>query len=693
MLRKLLIASAAAALMGVQAFPVSAAPSATGTEAKAVAKKKNQATIGNWGFDLAGMDLAVKPGDDFHLYASGNWIKNTPIPADLGSYGAFVSLRDESDARVRAIVEELARTGGAPGSNSQKIGDFYNSFNDLSGIEAKGLAPLKADLDQIAAAKSHEDIARLMGSPELAVTGPVSGFVGLDPKNPDRYVLSVSQSGLGLPDRDLYLKDDARSVKLRTGYIGYIAQILTLAGIADPASRAGEIFAFETEIAKLQWDRVKNRDRDATYNLKTLAELEKLAPEFPWAASFAAGGLTGISEVVVRQPEPVAALAKLFRATPADTLRSYLSFHHISNSAAVLPRAFDDANFSFYGKLLGGRPEQRDRWKRGVANLSGALGEAVGEIYVARHFPPEHKAQMLELVENVRKAYAARINKLTWMSADTKKVALEKLKAFRPKIAYPDRWRDYSALNVVAGDAYGNQKRAGVFNWNRTVKRINDKTDRDEWAMTPQTVNAYYNPQFNEIVFPSAILQAPFFDPYADPAVNYGGIGGVIGHEMGHGFDDQGAKSDAKGVLRSWWKKEDEEAFKALTASLADQYSGYEALPMLTLNGKLGLGENIGDNGGLSVAYEAYKMSLKGKKAKVIDGFTGDQRFFLGWAQVWRTKWREDALRNQVQTGPHSPGEFRVRGVVRNLDVWYDAFGVKEGEDLYLPPEKRVKIW
>lgn len=662
-------------------------------KAQSAAVKKGQPQLGEWGFDTTGMDLTVKPGDNFFLYANGNWLKRTEIPADQSVYGAFNALRDESDKRVRLIVEDLAKKQWPAGTDEQKIADYYNSYLDVAAIEKAGTTALDADLARIDAAKTYEDVARLMGEPGLNIRGPVGYGVGLDQKNPDRYLVAVSQSGLGLPDRDLYLKDDARSKKLRTAYIGYIGQMLSLDGDADAAAKAGLIFDFETQIANLQWDRVKNRNRDLTYNLKSFAELEALAPGFPWKAAMQATGLKDVKEVNVVQPDAVAALAKLFSETPIDTLKAYMKFHQISGSAAVLPARFDQANFAFYGKLLSGQPEQRQRWQRGVASLAGALGESVGKIYVAKYFPPEYKAQMQELVKNLRTAYGNRIQKLTWMSAETKKEALGKLKAFRPKIGFPDEWRDYSALTIKAGDAYGNAKAADIFDVQRDIKRINDKTDRGEWGMTPQTVNAYYNPVFNEIVFPAAILQPPFFDPFADPAVNYGGIGGVIGHEMGHGFDDQGAKSDAKGVLRSWWKTEDEAAFKKLTASLSDRYSSYQPLPGLNLNGKLSLGEDIGDNGGLSVAYEAYKLSLKGKPAPVINGFTGDQRFFLGWAQVWRTKYREERLRLQIQTDPHSPGEFRVRGVVPNVDAWYKAFNVQPTDKAYLTPEQRVKIW
>jgi len=674
-------------LLGGAAALMLASPS-TGAE-----PSEGKPRLGSFGVDLAGRDASVKPGDDFFRYAGGTWMKNNPIPADRSSWNSFGVLREESDEKVRAIIDELASKPQTKGSIEQKIADFYNAYVDTAGIEAKGLAPAQAGLKAIAKAKTHRDLAVLLARPDLPVGGPISWGVGVDSKNPDRYIVTIGQGGLGLPDRDYYLRSDGKFPETRAAYVAFLEQILTLAGEKNAAAQAQSILALETEIAKLQWDRAKLRDRDATYNLKSKAELLALAPDFPWETAFTTAGVNGEQEFVVRQLDAVPQLATLFKNTPVETWKSLLRARYLNNMASVLPKAFDDASFAFYGKKLSGQPEQRERWKRGVGAVNGTLGEGVGQVYVQRNFPPEAKAQMLALVENLRKGYAQRIQGLEWMSADTKKVALEKLAAFRPKIGYPDKWKDYSAFEVKPGDAFGNTIRSQVFAYNDRIARLGKPTDRDEWFMTPQTVNAYYNAQFNEIVFPAAILQPPFFDPNADPAVNYGGIGGVIGHEMGHGFDDQGAKSDAKGVLRTWWSDQDVKAFQTRTGALAQQYDGYRPLPDQPINGRLTLGENIGDLGGLQVAYEAYKLSLGGKEAPVIDGLTGDQRFFLGWAQVWRTLFREDALRQQLLTDPHSPGEYRVNGVVPNLDAWYAAFDVKPGDAMYIPPEKRVRIW
>jgi predicted metalloendopeptidase len=514
---------------------------------------------------------------------------------------------------------------------------------------------------------------------------------------------------LSLPDRDYYLKTDPQFADIRQKFVTHAGRMLALAGHTEARakSEAAQILSLETEIAKLHWERAKRRERELTYNLMTVQSLERDAPAYPWAAAFRSAGLAlppgpsaqhegnapVLREVVVAEWSAVPELAKLFRSTPVGTWKSYLTYHYLSASASVLPKAFDDENFDFYGRILNGQPEQRLRWKRAVQAVNAALGEAVGELYVAKHFPPESKAAMEALVGNLRKAYAEHIANEPWMTPETRQVALEKLEAFRSKIGYPVKWRDYSKLTIKPGDAFGNHERAEVFEWNRQLARLDKPTDRDEWGMTPQTVNAYYNPTFNEIVFPAAILQPPFFDSKADPAVNYGAIGGVIGHEMGHGFDDQGSKSDAKGILRTWWKPEDIDAFKQRTGALADQYAQFEPLPGLHLNGRLTLGENIGDLGGLTMAHDAYRMSLNGAVPPVIDGLSADQRFFLSWAQVWRELIRPEALRNRILTDPHSPAEYRVNGVVRNVDAWYSAFEVKPGDKLYLAPEQRVRIW
>lgn len=650
------------------------------------------AQIGAWGIELSQRDMRVKPGDDFYRYAIGNWLDTNEIPPDRTSWSTFAVLANQAEQQLKEIVESLP-ADAPPGSNAQKVRDLYRAYLDTETIERLGLTPVQPLLDAIAAARTHEDIARLFGRPDMPVRSPIRQVVTIDQKNPDRYIVALTQGGLGLPEREYYLKDDPSLAQIREKYVAHIERMLTLAGVPDAAAQAKSILELETQIARRHWPIAKRRERELTYNLRTRDDLDTLAPGYPWHAQLAPAGTDTQREYVVRELDAIEGLGKLFLQTPVEQWRSYMTYHLLAVCAEVLPKAFDDERFDFYGRTLNGQPQQRERWKRAIDALDTGLGEALGQLYVARHFPPESKAKMLELVENLRAAYAQRVKSLTWMSEPTKQAALEKLATFRPKIGYPDKWRDYSALEIRPGDAFGNFVRASVFDWQRDVSRLDEPTDRDEWGMTPQTVNAYYNPTFNEIVFPAAILQPPYFDPNADPAVNYGAIGGVIGHEMGHGFDDQGAKSDARGVLRTWWAPEDEAAFKKLVDRLALQYDAYEALPGLRLNGRLTLGENIGDLGGLEVAYEAYKLSLKGKPAPVLDGLTGDQRFFLSWAQAWRSLMRDERLRTLVMSDPHSPPPFRVNGVVRNMDEWYAAFDVKPGDRLYLPPEERVSIW
>ena len=653
----------------------------------------NAPRFGSFGIDLAAQDRSIKPGDDFFRYVDGHWLATEKIPADRSTWGSFAVLREQADSDVQAIVAAAAAAHAAPGTNERKIGDFYSAFLDTGTIDRLGLAPAKAGLDAIARLKTLSQVAALIAVPGMPLDGPIGYGISLDEKNPDRYIVEIGQSGLSLPDREYYLKTDPQFVAIRSKFQAHVEKMLALAGHKDARAEAAQVLALETEIAKLHWEIAKRRQRDLTYNPMTVASLEKDAPDYPWAAALEASGLSAVKEVVVAEWSAVPSLGRLFKATPVSVWKTYLAYHYLTGEAAVLPKAFDDENFDFYGRILDGQPEQRERWKRGVQAVNGALGEAVGRLYVEKKFPPASKAAMETLVENLRKAYARHIADVPWMTAETKQAALQKLDAFRSKIGYPNKWRDYSKLEVIPGDAFGNHRRAEVFEWNRELARLNKPTDRDEWAMTPQTVNAYYNPVFNEIVFPAAILQPPFFDPKADPAVNYGGIGAVIGHEMGHGFDDQGAKSDAKGVLRTWWKPEDIAAFKKRTEALADQYSRFEPLQGLHVNGHLTLGENIGDLGGLTMAHAAYLISLDGAPAPVIDGYTGDQRFFMGWAQVWRTLDRDQALRNQVMANPHSPAEYRVNGVVRNVDAWYTAFHVEPGDKLYLAPNQRVHIW
>ncbi len=651
------------------------------------------AAIGHFGLDVAGGDPAVRPGDDFYRYAAGTWQKATTLPPDRTEWGSFGRLREESDARVNEILEAAAAGDAPPGSIGRKIGDYYASFLDSAAIEGLGLGPAQAALEAIAAASSYDDIARLMARPDLELPAPINVAIDLDLKNPDRYVIWVMQGGLALPDRDFYLRDDGQFATLRDRYREHVAKLLALAGQPEPADSARTILALETAIARLQWSKPERRDRDKIYNSRSRAELVSTAPEFPWDVTLAAAGLGDVERVVVAEVSAMQPLAQLFRATSLDAWRRYLTYHFLRTHAAVLPVAFDREQFDFYGRTLSGQPEQRVRWKRAVAATNAALGEGIGQLYVERNFPPASKAAVLSLVENLRQAFGVRLRAVPWMTDATKQVAARKLATFRPKIGYPDRWRDYAALDVRRDDAFGNAVRASLFEWHREVERLGRPTDRGEWFMTPQTVNAYYNSVFNEVVFPAAILQPPFFDPAADPAVNYGAIGAVIGHEMGHGFDDQGSKSDAQGVLRSWWGERDVAAFKQLGDRLARQYDAYEPLPGIKVNGRLTLGENIGDLGGVTVALEAYHLSLHGRPAPVLDGLSGDQRFFLGYAQTRRSLIREEELRNRVLSDPHSPSVFRVNGVVRNIDAWYAAFGVRPGDKLYLKPAERVHIW
>jgi putative endopeptidase len=657
------------------------------------AKTAARPVRGAWGVDVSGMDRTVKPGDDFFAFANGHWLRTAEIPADKTVWGSFEVLRENAEQNVRALIDELGASREPLAAPARKIVDFTAAFDNQAAIDAAGLAPAKPALDAIAAASTHADIARLMARADLALESPFKLAINLDQKNPDRYVTTLTHAGLGMPDREYYLSEDTKFAELRAQYRAHLERFLTLAGFPTPAAGAATIIDLETGIARLHWPRAKRRERDLTYNPRSPGELATLAPDFPWASAMETAGLARQSTLIVRELDTMAPLAALFRHTRVEDWRTYLSYHYLRALAPALPAPFDAEVFDFYGRMLNGQPQLRERRKRAVAAVNGALGEAVGELYVARHFPPESKASMEALVENVRKAYARRIDGLDWMTPETKAAAREKLAAFRAKIAYPARWRDYSGLEVRANDAFGNAVRSRTFDWQRDLARLDKPSDRDEWRMTPQTVNAYYNATFNEIVFPAAILQPPFFDPRADAAVNYGGIGGVIGHEMGHGFDDQGSKSDARGILRSWWNARDDAAFRARVDSLDQQYSGFVPLPGLKVNGRLTLGENIGDLGGLSVALEAYRISLDGKSAPVIDGFTGEQRFFLGWAQVWRSKYREASLRNLVMTNPHSPPEFRVNGVVRNIDAWYQAFGVDPGDKLYLATKERVRIW
>jgi putative endopeptidase len=651
--------------------------------------------FGTWGFDTAGMDKSVKPGDDFFRYANGKWADTTQIPADRTTFGAFYLLRDLSDARVRALLEKWASSKNLKaGSDEAKVATLYRTFLDETTVEKLGGAPLQPHLERVRKAANHEEVARLMGS---GIGGFGSSFFGTvvydDEKHPDTYALYLFQSGLGLPDRDYYLSEKFKAQRER--YQQYVSDMLTLGGWAEPEANAAAVVALETKMAEAMWSRAESRDADKTYNPLTFDELTKYAPGFPWRAWFDAAGLAKIDRAIAVQNTAFPKLAKIFADTPVGTLKAWQAFHMVDEVAPMLSSQFAKTEWEFRSKFLGGAKEQRPRWKRGVSAAEGAMGEAIGRTYVAEYFPPESKAKMEKLVADLRTAMRARIENLQWMQPETKKLALEKLAKFNVKIGYPVKWRDYAALEIKDGDLIGNALRARRFEWAYDVNRIGKKSDKDEWGMTPQTVNAYYSSTKNEIVFPAAILQPPFFDPNADAAVNYGAIGGVIGHEITHGFDDQGRKSDGDGVLRDWWNDEDAAKFEAQAKRLGVQYEAIEfpQLPGMHITGGLTMGENIADLGGVLLALDAYRLSLGGKPAPVLDGFTGDQRVFLGWAQVWRTLMRDDTLREYLTTDSHSPGMVRAFAPLRNVDAWYEAFGVKEGDRNYVKPEERVKIW
>jgi putative endopeptidase len=646
-----------------------------------------------WGVDLASMDRSVKPGDDFFHFSGGLWMRSTSIPPDRTSWSTFTILRAKAEADVRAIVERIAHRPQRAGSIGRKIADTYNSYSDVAAIEANGLGPIHRDLAEIAAARSYDDVARLMGRPELAVGGPISITAWPDAGNPDRYALNVVQSGLTLPNRDYYLSDDARRSVIRAQFRTYVAAMLDLVQYPDHEASAEAVLRLETEIAKAQWTNERRSDRSLTYHPKSRAQLRAYAPDYPWDVTLAALGVPRQDLFVVKEDGAIRELSRQFRATPIATWRAYMTFHYLAGMADVLPKAFDELTFNFNGRTLSGQQQQRARSLRAIDAVNAALGEGVGQLYVQQHFAPQARAQITAMVENMRAAYRARIARLDWMSPRTRNAALAKLAAMRVKVGYPNRWRDYSTLVIRAGDAVGNRKRSRLWEWRRRAERLDQQTDRDEWGMTPQTVNAYSNSFFNEIVFPAAILQPPYFDPNADPAVNYGGIGAVIGHEMSHAFDDQGAKTDARGAQRNWWDNADLARFGELTARLAKQYSAYEALPGAHVNGQTTLSENIGDLAGVSIAFDAYRRSLHGKNAPILNGFTGDQRFFLAYGQSYRENIRDQALRANLASDPHSPAVFRVNGILRNIDAWYDAFGVVEQSRLYLPPEERVRIW
>jgi putative endopeptidase len=688
MLRVFVFALATTALVScaTQAPPQAPAPVAQAPAPAPAPPPAPKPEYGTFGIDTAGMDKSVTPGDDFFAYANGTWVKNTPIPPDKARYGMFNVLDDLSKERTRGIIEEQAK------DPNSKIGAAYHSFMDTATIESKGLTPLDPWLNQVRGLKSKAGLAELYAqADEIGVSGPFRTFISQDDKAPDQYILQMSQGGLGMPDRDYYLSTDAKLVDTRAKYLEHLTNVLNLAGEKNAAARAKAILDLETKVAKAHWTRVESRDADKTYNKMTLAELGKKAPGFKFAELVHGLG-ANVNDVIVSQPSAFTGEAAAIAKAPLSVLKDQLLVRSIDNYASYLPKAFDDERFHFYGTVLSGTPEQEARWKRAVTFTVRTMGDDVSKLYVAKYFPPETKAVADELVHNIIGAMDRRIDKLEWMSPETKAKAHAKLAAFTPKIGYPSQWRDMSGLAIDGGDLLGNAMRSAKFEHAYEVGKLGGPIRRWEWGMTPMTINAYANFGMVEIVFPAAILQPPFFDPNADPAVNYGGIGAVIGHELSHHFDDQGAKYDLTGKLIDWWTPGDSKQFHARLDKYEEQINSYEPLPGLHVNGKLTMGENVADLAGLTIAHDAYIASLGGKAPPVIDGTTADQRFYLGWAQVWRCKAREPAQRQLLLTDPHSPCEVRA-DVVRNMDPWYSAFDVQPGQKLYLTPEERVRIW
>ena len=676
-------------LVAASALAVTAALAATG----------GKTMYGTWGVDLAAIDHGVKPGDDFFMYVNGNWYKTAVIPPDRSSTGSFQDLRILSEKRMQEIAASLdAKPRDQLTAEERKLRDFYDAFLDQKQIDARGLAPAKKDLGRIAKLKTLQDVAAVMGSPNLQLDGPFGGGIAFNPKDTNQYALTLGQSGLGMPDRDYYLKDDAALAKTRDAYKKHLTNVFTAVGLSNPASRAEGVYNLEHRIAEVSWANADRRDVDKVFNPMTITELKAFAPQFPWNAYLKAAGVShngtkGERTIIVAEKSAFPKLAQIFAETPVETWRDYLIANYIHRYAAYLPKSVDDENFAFYGTVLQGNDQQLPRATRAAHLLDDNMGEALGKLYVAKYFPPEAKAKAVELVDNLLKAYDADIRTLSWMTPETREKALYKLHHFGVKIGYPDHWRDYSALVVRRDDLIGDVQRAAAFEWNRQLTRIDRPVDKTEWGMTPPTVNAYDNPFFNEIVFPAAILQPPFFDPNADDAVNYGGIGAVIGHEISHGFDDQGAKFDAQGNVANWWSDADKKTFEARTKALGEQYDSYEPLPGLHINGAFTMGENVADNAGIAIALKAYHISLGGKDAPLEDGLTGDQRFYLSYGQIWRSKMREGALRQQLLSNEHSPAMFRPIGATRNQDEWYAAFSVKPGDKYYLPPDQRVHLW
>ena len=663
------------------AQPAVSAPAATGT------------STGTWGFDLSGTDVATKPGDDFFRFANGAWLDRTVIPPDRSSYGVSMALEITAEARIREILERGPEdVDPAARSDAIKIGAFYKSFMDEARAEMLDVRPIAPLIGTVRAADTHEQLADTMGAGGRSFFSSLFRLrIGPDDKAPDRYAVSIGQGGLGL-NRDYYVTP--RLAGKKAAYLAYISHLLGMIGWEAPAQSATAVLSFETAIAEVSWTNAERRDPEKTYNPMSVATLNETAP-FPWQRLFAGADLGGLDHVVVMENTAITKIAAIFAGTPVDTLKAWQAFHLVDSAAPYLSKRFADANFAFHSQIMSGIVEQPERWKRAIGVVNGFMGHAVGRVYVARHFSPAAKTQIDDLVTQLRVAFKERIERLDWMSRETRLKALDKLARLNVKIAHPDKWRDYTALEISPDDLTGNVIAGRKFDWLRQVNRLNSPVDRDEWDghMNPHTVNASYSENLNEMIFPAGILQPPYFDPAADPAVNFGGIGATIGHEMIHGFDDEGRKFDGAGMLSPWWTDADATQFTERAAVLGRQFDAYEPFPGLHLKGDLTMGENIADLGGAQVALDAYHRSLGGRRAPVIDGLSGDQRFFLGFAQSWREKSTDETIRQQIVSNPHAPEQYRVDGVVRNMDAWYEAFGVKPGDKLYLAPEQRVRIW
>jgi len=679
------------------AFAAQAAPTAPeppAAPAAPVAAAVPAAPALTSGLLLQNFDRSVRPQDDFYRFVNGTWLKNTEIPADKSNYGAFTLLADEAEKNLRVIVEEAATANAAAGSDQQLIGDFYSSFMDEAKAEQLGLTPLQPELDRIAAIKDRKQLlAYLSRAQLLMIDNPIGAQIFADAKNPELNTLWVTQSGLGLPERDYYFSTDQRFTEIRGAYEKHIENVFKLAGRKDSAAVAKELMAFEMRLAQASWPAVKMRDIEALYNPISVAGAGKATPGLDWSTWLTEMKLPGAGQMVLAQKDYFQEVGKVIQDVPLAIWKDYLTLRTIDAFSPYLSKAFVDENFDFYQRTLSGTPQIKPRWKRALGELEGSTGDLLGKEYVKRHFPPEAKQRMDQLVDNLLKAFDVSIDELAWMGPETKKAAHDKVANFTVKIGYPTKWKDYTGLVTHKDDLLGNVLRAREVNVQRELKKVGQPVDKTEWGMTPQTVNAYYNPLANEIVFPAAILQPPFFDMKADDAVNYGGIGAVIGHEISHGFDDEGRKFDGKGVLRDWWTAKDNELFMARANALVQQYDAFSPIAGMNVSGQLTLGENIGDLSGLAVAHKAYQIALNGKDAPVLDGYTGEQRFYFGWGQVWARKYREDELRKRLKTDPHSPSEYRANGILRNMSAFAKAFDVKEGDKMYLSPDQAVRIW